>query len=431
MTFDQDARTSQDGIQNKAISRREVLKLFVGAGAAAAVTASLSLRPFTALATTQSEIDAAQSKYDEAQAKLKELSEQVSSMQSAMNDTNNKVEDVQKQIDSTQNDIESKQQEIKQKEAEMAEKRKQLGARMSSNYKAGPQGALELLLSSASFEELTSNIYYLDKISESDKKMIADVKALRDSLDQERQALESKKADLENQKASLQTLQADQRAQLDKITAKQNEAVSYVNSLDDQVKQLIAQHDAELLEAQQAAALAAAQQSSNENSYSGGGSSGGGSSYGGGSSGGGSSYGGGSYSGGGSSSGGSGSAAAVVSAANYTGSTGAGMCAAWVSNVFSNAGIGHFYGNACDMYYRWCHSSDQSTIQTGMIIAVASLGGSAAALIYGHVGIYIGGGMVRHNISGVVKTQSLSSWISNLGGLSTPRWGWLGGVALS
>lgn len=136
MTFDQDARTSQDGIQNKAISRREVLKLFVGAGAAAAVTASLSLRPFTALATTQSEIDAAQSKYDEAQAKLKELSEQVSSMQSAMNDTNNKVEDVQKQIDSTQNDIESKQQEIKQKEAEMAEKRKQLGARMSSNYKA-------------------------------------------------------------------------------------------------------------------------------------------------------------------------------------------------------------------------------------------------------------------------------------------------------
>ena len=40
MTFDQDARTSQDGIQNKAISRREVLKLFVGAGAAAAVTAS-------------------------------------------------------------------------------------------------------------------------------------------------------------------------------------------------------------------------------------------------------------------------------------------------------------------------------------------------------------------------------------------------------
>ena len=414
MTFDQDARTSQDGIQNKAISRREVLKLFVGAGAVAAVTASLNLRPFTALATTQSEIDAAQSKYDEAQAKLKELSEQVSSMQSAMNDTNNKVEDVQKQIDSTQNDIESKQQEIKQKEAEMAEKRKQLGARMSSNYKAGPQGALELLLSSASFEELTSNIYYLDKISESDKKMIADVKALRDSLDQERQALESKKADLENQKASLQTLQADQRAQLDKITAKQNEAVSYVNSLDDQVKQLIAQHDAELLEAQQAAALAAAQQSSNENSYSGGGSS----------------YGGGSYSGG-SSSGGSGSAAAVVSAANYTGSTGAGMCAAWVSNVFSNAGIGHFYGNACDMYYSWCHSSDQSTIQTGMIIAVASLGGSAAALIYGHVGIYIGGGMVRHNISGVVKTQSLSSWISNLGGLSTPRWGWLGGVALS
>ncbi len=41
---------------------------------------------------------------------------------------------------------------------------------MSSNYKAGPAGALEMILSSASFEELTSNIYYLDKISESDPK---------------------------------------------------------------------------------------------------------------------------------------------------------------------------------------------------------------------------------------------------------------------
>ncbi len=419
MTLRRNAHTSKDDRCDQAISRRDACKLFLGAGvAAAAITASFGLRPRAALAITQSDIDSAQSQYDVAQAKLKELSEQVSSMQSAMNDTNNKVEDVQKQIDSTQSDIEAKQDEIKQKEAEIAEKRKQLGARMSSNYKAGPQGALEVLLSSASFEELTSNIYYLDKISESDKKMIAEVKALRDALDQERQALENKKADLENQKASLQTLQADQRAQLDKITAKQNEAVEYVNSLDDQVKQLIAQRDAELLEAQQAAAIAA-QQNSNSSSYSGGGSSGGGSSYNGGSN------------SGGSSSGGSGSAAAVVSAANYTGSTGAGMCAAWVSNVFSNAGIGHFYGNACDMYYSWCHSSDRSTIQTGMIIAVASLGGSAAALIYGHVGIYIGGGMVRHNISGNVVTQSLSSWISNLGGLSTPRWGWLGGVALS
>ena len=180
--------------------------------------------------------------------------------------------------------------------------------------------------------------------------------------------------------------------------------------LDDNVKALIAQRDSELLAAQQEAERVAAQRSE---------SSGGGSSYSGGGG------------GGGTSSAGSGSAAAVVNAAGYTGSTGAGFCAAWVSNVFSNAGVGRFYGNACDMYYSWCYSTDQSAIEPGMIIAVPTLGGSAAALIYGHVGIYIGGGMVRHCLSGVVRSQSLSSWISQLGALSTPRWGWLGGVVLS
>jgi len=38
---------------------------------------------------------------------------------------------------------------------------------------------------------------------------------------------------------------------------------------------------------------------------------------------------------------------------------------------------------------------------------------------------------VRHCASGVVKSQSLSSWISEFGVTTTARWGWLGGVALS
>ena len=115
----------------------------------------------------------------------------------------------------------------------------------------------------------------------------------------------------------------------------------------------------------------------------------------------------------------------------WTSSTGAGYCAAWVSNVFSNAGVGTFYGNACDMYWSYCTSSDTSSIKTGMIVAVPSEPYSYAAILYGHIGIYIGGGTVRHCASGVVKSQSLSSWISEFGVTTTARWGWLGGVALS
>jgi hypothetical protein len=66
-----------------------------------------------------------------------------------------------------------------------------------------------------------------------------------------------------------------------------------------------------------------------------------------------------------------------------------------------------------------------------MIIAVPTEPYSAAARLYGHIGIYVGNGTVRHCASGVVMTQSLDSWISEFGVTSTPRWGWLGGVALA
>jgi len=392
-------------------SRRDAFKIFAGAGiAAAAVTASLiNARP--AFGVTQAQIDAARSDYDAAQKLLDEISNEVSSMQASLNDTNAQIGSISDQINDKQNQIDAKQKEIAEKETQIAEKRKALGARMSSNYKAGPAGALEMILSSASFEELTSNIYYLDKISESDQKMIEEVKNLKAALEADKAALQNEKTELEKKKAELESLRASQESQLNDISARQADAANVVANLDDNVKELIAQRDSELLAAQQEAERVAAQRAAASSD------SGGGGYYGGG--------------GGGTSSAGSGSAAAVVYAAGYTGSTGAGFCAAWVSNVFSNAGVGTFYGNACDMYYSWCYSTDQSAIEPGMIIAVPTLGGSAAALIYGHVGIYLGGGIVRHCLSGVVMSQSLSSWISQLGALSTPRWGWLGGVVLS
>lgn len=391
-------------------NRRDALKIFAGIGiAAAAVTASL-INTRTAFGVTQAQIDAARSDYDAAQKLLDEISNEVSSMQTSLNDTNSQIGSISDQITDKQNQIDAKQKEISEKEAQIAEKRKSLGARMSDSYKAGPAGALEMILSSASFEELTSNIYYLDKISESDQKMIEEVKNLKAALEADKAALQSEKTELENKKAELENLRASQESQLNEISARQADAANVVSNLDDNVKQLIAQRDSELLAAQQEAERVATQRSE---------SSGGGSSYSGGGG------------GGGTSSAGSGSAAAVVNAAGYTGSTGAGFCAAWVSNVFANAGVGRFYGNAVDMYYSWCYSTDQSAIEPGMIIAVPTLGGSAAALIYGHVGIYLGGGIVRHCLSGVVRSQSLSSWISQLGALSTPRWGWLGGVVLS
>ena len=119
----------------------------------------------------------------------------------------------------------------------------------------------------------------------------------------------------------------------------------------------------------------------------------------------------------------------MINSCYSTPSPGVSLCAAWVTNVFANAGIGTFWGNADDMYYAWCGTST-ANIQPGMIVAVNSSPSSYAGRIYGHIGIYLGNGTVMDNV-GYVRTTTLSYWVSYYSALATPLCGWLGGVVLS
>ena len=122
---------------------------------------------------------------------------------------------------------------------------------------------------------------------------------------------------------------------------------------------------------------------------------------------------------------------AIVNSAYATPTAGQGRCAAWVSNVFRNAGYGFYGGNACDMCRSWCHSSNRNELKVGMIIAdVSHPGTGTAGLTYGHVGIYIGNNKVMSN-EGPITVKSLDAFIRFYGAGTGCRWGWLGGIDLS
>ena len=404
------ARLTDAGTTPRSLTRRDALRLLIGAGASAA------LAPEAALAqTTQEKLDAAQLSYDQAQEELERISGEyeaiageVSATTAQIADVSQQIDEKQGQIDETQGQIDETQGKIDEKQIQMEDRQGVLGKRMSSSYKAGPLSTLDLLLSSTTFDELTSNIYYLDKVNEADAEMIEEIRTLREELEADRAELEDQKAALEGQKdelettmADLEALQADQREQLDEARAKQAESQELVANLSDEVQQLMEQRDAE-----EYAELLAAQQLAQQMQQQGGVPV----------------------------SGpveitGSGPLASVVRACYTTPSPGTGLCAAWVTYVFANAGVGSFYGNADDMYYAWCRTSP-SNIQPGMIIAVNTSPSSAAGRIYGHIGIYIGNGTVMDNI-GYIRTTSLSYWVSYYSALATPLCGWLGGVALS
>lgn len=107
-----------------------------------------------------------------------------------------------------------------------------------------------------------------------------------------------------------------------------------------------------------------------------------------------------------------------------------GYCAEWVMRVYERVGLGRQYGgDARDIYWSWCTSSDLSTLRPGMVIAVPSHAGTYAGSIYGHVAVYVGGGMVRDNV-GYIRMTPVEEWVGYYSSTTTPRWGWYGGVPL-
>lgn len=110
--------------------------------------------------------------------------------------------------------------------------------------------------------------------------------------------------------------------------------------------------------------------------------------------------------------------AVATNSAKYGISARSGYCQAWVADVYQavtcSRGSAHCALCAADM---WAVSSDFSQIPVG-----ATVYGYSSSK-YGHVGIYIGNGMVAHNI-GEIKIQSLESWIKTYKGFA---WGFENG----
>lgn len=322
--------------------------------------------------TTSEKLSSAQQRLDEANSQMEAIEGEISGVTSKLEETATKIQ--------------SKNDEISLKQKDLEKKQDILGKRMASKYRSGESSMLDLLLSSTDFNDLANNWFYIDKIFQSENDMIDDVRVAKTKLEEEEKQLEE--------------LQDQQNSELAQLQDKQNSLTEIVASLDQEVQDLIRKQDEE-----KAAALAAAaaQAQSSEDSWSGG------------------SYASGPIPPAADSSKGQ----AIVNACFTTPSTGQNYCAAWVTNVYRNAGVSPVpTGNANDMFYAYCHSSDKSELQAGMLVADASHNGTGyAGLRWGHVGIYLGNGEVISNI-GYIYRQSLDSFIAFYGGITGVRWGW-------
>ncbi|MEE8674355.1 NlpC/P60 family protein [Tractidigestivibacter scatoligenes] len=216
----------------KNISRRA---LFLGAVS----TTWLGLMSGIQTAQAEPTSEELQSQLEEARQRLESVGNTLSSLQDELMNAQVDLENIRYQVEQTT-------QQISDTQTQLDEKRQELGARMKSSYKSGSSSALDLILSSASFEELSSNIYYLDKVSEADAEAISEVQDLANQLAEQQSQLQAQQ---DEQEAKIEATQQS----VDDYTAQVSEAQDYYNSLDTAVQEQLAK-EAEEAQQQNAAA---------------------------------------------------------------------------------------------------------------------------------------------------------------------------------
>lgn len=293
--------------------------LVAGAPSKALAVPSASQETLDKLSDAQSRYDAAQQQlaqvgeeleslgYQQAetQAHVDDLTGQISSKQGEIDQKQASIDAKQadidakaQDIDAKQGDIEAKQDEIERTQQDIRSKQDALAERISTSYKAGQVSLLAVILNSDSMEALLSNVHYLQRVSDSEASKIAEVKGLKQqeenqraqleaqkveleaqkaqleddkaTLEAERTDLESQRSDLETQRSEVQQLQAQLESQTAAAQAKQQEATRLVDSLDQEVRDLMerkaqeeeAARQEEIRKAQEAAAAAARAQAS-------------------------------------------------------------------------------------------------------------------------------------------------------------------------
>lgn len=107
---------------------------------------------------------------------------------------------------------------------------------------------------------------------------------------------------------------------------------------------------------------------------------------------------------------------------------GGGWCAKWVCNVFDHTGIAAPRLPRASDYMKFCHARlDASAVKVGMIVVTPS---SSTAPGIGHIGIYVGGGIIRSNEVGGVIERTIDDWLGVYA--AAPSYvGWMSGIDLS
>ena len=175
------------------LSRRQFATL-ASCAAVLGCCAGLSPRTSCAEEATAAALADAQAQYEAVQAQIDELTWEYQQLSQELDATLGAIEAKNIEIGQTQEQIEATK-------AQLAAEQEELATYVSNSYKYGTTTPIDVVLNSADFEELFRNIYYLNKVSDAEAELIAQIKDTQAQLEAWEAELEAQLAELEDLKA--------------------------------------------------------------------------------------------------------------------------------------------------------------------------------------------------------------------------------------
>lgn len=178
-----------------------------------------------------------------------------------LNQINSNIESAQNTIDSLASSISQTEDDIAYTEMEIANKQRDYDGRMAifcnrlkELYQYGEPNYVDVLFQSSDFSDFLTRFEYLSYVADNDKKLLAEVVELRDSL-------EAQKISLETQKSSLEAQKKEHEAKVTELELASREKETLVNQIKTEESNLYAMLDAMEEESDRIAANIAALQS--------------------------------------------------------------------------------------------------------------------------------------------------------------------------
>lgn len=169
-------------------------------------------------------LDASNKKSTSAESQMESLDNQIQNTMLSISSTN-------KKIDTTRLSIKSAEVDIQAAEDDMKAEKDIFDKRMRAMYIAGNASYLEIILDSKNLEDLFSRVENIQKIMDSDKKIIRDLKVKQDGINAKKTALNVINSKLVLLKADnvkkLSTLNTNKAQQLVLVTQFKAEQVKY------------------------------------------------------------------------------------------------------------------------------------------------------------------------------------------------------------